>query len=231
VILPAKPWMSIGGAMVRVPLAQTATALVPSIVTHPQTALNVTRTRTTIVGCSLAILVETSVSSVRGHVSDEAAQAFDQAPGAASLPATCRVSSNAEHVMSSDAIFSLRRSPLNPFLFSEVGIEANGATLSVISMFARRNEDPWAEAAGLAAMPFQIAVECLARTIAALPATHWPLPDATVIAHRLVALLPSHSKAAGTSPPERARVILKPWTVVAIGLMVMLGVLAFLTSV
>ena len=63
-------------------------------------------------------------------------------------------------------------------------------TLSVLSALARLGMDPWQEAGRLAKLPRTAAVEGLARTIAAMPASVWPLPDATAIAARLVALLP-----------------------------------------
>jgi hypothetical protein len=64
-------------------------------------------------------------------------------------------------------------------------------TLSVLSVLARLGMDPWQEAARLAQMPRTAAVEGLARIIAAMPSGLWSLPDATAIAARLVALLPS----------------------------------------
>ena len=106
--------------------------------------------------------------------------------------------------MSAADISSLSRSNLNQFLFSEVGIEASGLSLSVVSLLARRGEDPWREAARLAAMPVEAAVECLGRAIAGMPATPWPLPAATAIAGRLVARLPAKpSVAAALAPAGR----------------------------
>lgn len=40
----------------------------------------------------------------------------------------------------------LQRSGLNDFLFVEIGMEPNGMTLSVVSVFARQGSDPWREA-------------------------------------------------------------------------------------
>jgi hypothetical protein len=86
---------------------------------------------------------------------------------------------------------SLPRSELNGFLFADVGIEPSGMPLSVLSTLARLGMDPWQEAARLAKLPRSAAVEALARLIAGMPASLWPLPDATAIAARLVALLPT----------------------------------------
>jgi hypothetical protein len=84
-----------------------------------------------------------------------------------------------------------RHSDLDRFLFADVGMEASGMTLSVLSMIARRGCDPWAEAARLTTLPSLAAVDWLARTIAAMPASPWSLSDATASATRLVALLPA----------------------------------------
>lgn len=93
--------------------------------------------------------------------------------------------------MANTDAFALQRSDLNGFLFADVGVEASGMTLSVLSTFARLGMDPWQEAGRLAKLPRPFAVDGLARIIAAMPASVWSLPDATVIAARLVALLPS----------------------------------------
>ncbi len=97
---------------------------------------------------------------------------------------------------SSDA-FAFSRSGLNEFLFAPVGTEANGMTLSVVSVFARLGNDPWLEAGRLARLPKLEATESLARIIANMPASVWPLQSATAIAVRLVALLPTLSGKSG----------------------------------
>lgn len=101
--------------------------------------------------------------------------------------------------MASTDVFALRRSDLNGFLFAEVGEEASGMTLSVVSALARLGMDPWDEAGRLATLPRTAAADALARIIAAMPAGRWPLADATAIATRLVALLPPHA-ATSTEP-------------------------------
>jgi hypothetical protein len=78
-------------------------------------------------------------------------------------------------------------------LFAPVGTEANGMTLSLVSVFARLGDDPWREAVRLAGLPKLEAIESLARTIAGMPTSTWPLPDATAIATRLIGLLPTQS--------------------------------------
>jgi hypothetical protein len=101
---------------------------------------------------------------------------------------------------SSDA-FALRRSGLNEFLFAPVGTEANGMTLSLVSVFARLGHDPWREAGRLAGLPKSEATESLARIIAGMPASIWLLPAATSIAVRLIAVLPTRSGNSEHDPP------------------------------
>jgi hypothetical protein len=88
-------------------------------------------------------------------------------------------------------VTTLRRSDLNQFLFADIGTEANGMTLSVLSVFARRGSDPWTEAGRLAALSKADATDSLAQMIAGMPRSLWPLPDAIVIAVRLIGLLPA----------------------------------------
>ena len=103
--------------------------------------------------------------------------------------------------MSSGTIFDLGRSNLNPFLYSEIGVDEGGAELSVVSLLARSGRDPWDEAAALARMPASAAVEALAFLISTVPGSVWPLPAATVIARRLIGALPSRA----TAPVRAAR--------------------------
>jgi hypothetical protein len=96
-------------------------------------------------------------------------------------------------------VFALRRSGLNEFLFAPVGTEANGMTLNLVSVFARLGNDPWREAGLLAGLPKSEAIESLAQMIAGMPSCVWPLPAATTIATRLIALLPAQSETPGYS--------------------------------
>lgn len=99
----------------------------------------------------------------------------------------------------SDA-FALRRSGLDEFLCAVVGTEPNGMALSLMSVFARLGNDPWREAGRLVELPRTEAIDSLARTIAAMPASVWTLPDATTIATRLVAFLPKRLGSAESRP-------------------------------
>jgi hypothetical protein len=88
---------------------------------------------------------------------------------------------------------ALQRSDLNQFLFAEIGMEANGMNLSVLSAFARGGSDPWSEANRLAILPRSDAIDSLATMIANMPRSVWKLPDAGAIAARLVGLLPART--------------------------------------
>jgi hypothetical protein len=95
-------------------------------------------------------------------------------------------------------VTALQRSDLNEFLFADVGTEASGMMLSVVSLFARQGNDPWREADRLADLPKAVATDSLARSIADMPHGRWNLPDAAAIAARLIGLLPARpARAAG----------------------------------
>lgn len=115
-------------------------------------------------------------------------------------------------VVANTNAFTLQYSSLDGFLFADVGVEANGMMLTVLSTLARRGMDPWQEAERLAKLPRTAAVDRLAQIIAATPPSRWSLPDARAIAARLVALLPapdagpsnaSRTQAAISSPANR----------------------------
>ena len=92
--------------------------------------------------------------------------------------------------MATSDVTALQRSDLNEFLFADVGTEPSGMMLSVVSLFARQGSDPWREADRLAELPKAVAADSLARSIAEMPQGRWNLPDAAVIAARLIGLLP-----------------------------------------
>lgn len=103
--------------------------------------------------------------------------------------------------MPSTDAFALRRSGFDDFLFAPVGTEANGMTLSLVSVFARAGNDPWAEAGRLAGLPKSEVTESLARSIAGMPTSIWPLQAALAIADRLIALLPTRASGAVQNTP------------------------------
>jgi hypothetical protein len=82
----------------------------------------------------------------------------------------------------------------NEFLFAPIGEDRNGMLLTVLSALARRDIDPWQEAANLAQLPRETAAQRLVALIAALPDRPWAHPDSGAIAIRLIALLPRRGR-------------------------------------
>ncbi len=84
------------------------------------------------------------------------------------------------------------RSEFEKFLYAPIGQSNEGMPLSVLSALARRDVDPWEEAAKLTQLPEEKAVTQLVSLLGASP--HAPLagPDSATIATRLIALLPRH---------------------------------------
>ena len=103
--------------------------------------------------------------------------------------------------------YSLGHSAYNGFLHAEVGEEANGVRLTVLTALTRLGIDPWQEAARLADLPRDVAVTALAAALARLPAMspggNWKAADAEAIATRLAGLLPGHSSAPLQQPAAR----------------------------
>ena len=96
--------------------------------------------------------------------------------------------------MASPDLFALSHSALNPFLYADIGVPDGTGTLTVVSLFGQRGDDPWGEAARLARLPVRAAVANLAAMIAEAPTHPCSLPEATALAERLVALLPGPSE-------------------------------------
>ncbi len=87
--------------------------------------------------------------------------------------------------------FALRDSSLNAFLFSDVGEERNGTSLTVLSLLARLGKDPWDEAAAWARKPKDAAIRLLTDSISQMPPNQQAFDDAHLTASRLVNLLPA----------------------------------------
>jgi hypothetical protein len=90
-------------------------------------------------------------------------------------------------------------SEFDDFLFAPIGEDRNGLLLSVLSALARRDLDPWQEAAELAGLPEAVATQRLASLIAALPDMPSVRHGPGTIAARLVALLPRRMDSANRS--------------------------------
>jgi len=84
-------------------------------------------------------------------------------------------------------------SQYDAFLFASV-CEADEMTLSVLSVLARHDVDPWQEAARLAQLAKDQAVNSLASKICKSNSERWSASEASMLAERLIELLPSHSR-------------------------------------
>jgi hypothetical protein len=77
------------------------------------------------------------------------------------------------------------------FLYAQLGEEANGMQLSVLSALARQNMDPWEIAQKLSVLPREPAVRFLTPLLACVPGDVPEREAPEVIAARLIAMLPS----------------------------------------
>ena len=82
-------------------------------------------------------------------------------------------------------------SQYDAFLFASV-CETDEMTLSVLSLLARQDVDPWQEAARLAQLSKAQAINSLAAKIWKSNSDRWSPSEASVLAVRLIDLLPSH---------------------------------------
>jgi hypothetical protein len=78
-----------------------------------------------------------------------------------------------------------------PFLYGLVGDDPSGMPLSILSVLARQNLDPWEQAGNWSRLPRQAATGELVAVIASLPPGLTSRPAPERIAERLIALLPS----------------------------------------
>jgi hypothetical protein len=89
-------------------------------------------------------------------------------------------------------------SEFDRFLFAP--LDENGeAPLTVLSALARQDIDAWVEAARLAQLPKDTAVNSLASTIWKSNSERWSPSEASLVAERLIELLPSPSGSRGSS--------------------------------
>ena len=117
----------------------------------------------------------------------------------------------------------------NGFLFAPVGEDRHGMPLSVLSALARNDVDPWEEAAALASLTPEAAIERLASQIAPPPDGPSAHLEPRTIAARLIVLLPSHcdSDAGGRDSWLRS----SWWPLVYLGMMLfVIGVQAVAAS-
>jgi hypothetical protein len=86
------------------------------------------------------------------------------------------------------------------FLFAPIGEDASGTPLTVLSVLARLDVDPWVEAANLARLPVESATQRLASILTATPSWRVPPQDTSTIATRLVELLHRAPKPKARAP-------------------------------
>ncbi|MGA3402037.1 MAG: hypothetical protein ABSC95_22715 [Acetobacteraceae bacterium] len=112
-------------------------------------------------------------------------------------------------------------SEFDDFLYAPIGEDTNGMLLSVLSVLARSDLDPWQEAARLAGLPEKYATDRLAALIAALPGRRSAATGFGTIAGRLVALLPHRTAAnvAASKVQSGFGVAPNSWAVICVILM------------
>ena len=101
-------------------------------------------------------------------------------------------------------------SRFDTFLYAAVREDPDGAPLTVLSLLARLDIDPWEEAARLTLLPGEVAARALAGLISALPKGSATPADSGTIATRLITLLPhpsEHEIAAQRVPSGGPRVL------------------------
>jgi hypothetical protein len=133
-----------------------------------------------------------------------------------------------DHMTAAVSTFSVS-TEFNDFLYAPVGAEENKMTLSVLSALSRLNVDPWVEAAQLSVLPKDTAARRLATLIARLPGGRWAQADCTVIANRLIELLPHGSRSKVTLAPQGVGLITHS-TGLKILMCAALGLIAFLVA-
>jgi hypothetical protein len=104
-------------------------------------------------------------------------------------------------------VFALRNSTLNEFLYSDVGTEANGSGLTVLSVLARLGKDPWAEAALWSEKSKDAAADALTESIVLMHLRQPPEEAARSTALRLIDLLPRGRRASSASAMVAASVV------------------------
>jgi hypothetical protein len=87
-------------------------------------------------------------------------------------------------------------SEFDAFLFAPLGEDRNGLPLSVISLLARMNLDPWQEAGDLATLPAEAAARRLAVSLDTLTDPILRQANSRTVVLSLLALLPHRTAAA-----------------------------------
>jgi len=113
----------------------------------------------------------------------------------------------------------------NDFLFAPVDDEdrgdKGGGLLSLLSLLARQDIDPWKEAANLSSLPKRAAIERLAAIIQKVPGRATEPAAATLTATRLITLLPHAGRPAGVplKGASRRAVKVPSWLIYILAMM------------
>ena len=113
-------------------------------------------------------------------------------------------------------VFAFRKSGLDAFLHSAVGAEANGSTLTILSVLARLGKDPWAEAERWSALPKTAAIDSLAQSIAQMPLAPSAIAEARDNAARLVHLLPRSTQRLRQASSAQSQTPTLKWVLLAV---------------
>jgi hypothetical protein len=110
--------------------------------------------------------------------------------------------------MKSSNIFLLKKTGLDRFLLAEIAVQENGTPLTMLSVLARLDQDPWATATRWAGLPHAAVATHVAELIRQLPLRPQVLDDAPHIAARLSQLLPGRATAMPDPVSERRTALL-----------------------
>jgi hypothetical protein len=129
---------------------------------------------------------------------------------------------------------SALESRFDRFLYATVREDPDGTPLTVLSVLARLDIEPWKEAARLAELPGEAAAPALAALISAALKGSATAPDSATVAARLITLLPRQSvrSFAAQSVPHGARVAQTPdrGTIVARAVLCLIVLVLLLAS-
>jgi hypothetical protein len=95
------------------------------------------------------------------------------------------------------------------FLFARINDASEATPLSVLSMLARLDIDPWEEAAKLARLPQSAAAKRLVDLIVATPGASSAYINDSALSDRLIKLLPSPAAAVNLTRQETVARVLK----------------------
>jgi hypothetical protein len=99
------------------------------------------------------------------------------------------------------------RTDFDAFLYSSVGDDANGLPLTLLTVLARLGVDPWDEAADLASLPTEPALQRLAARLESMPNGPASAADTVTLATRLIKLL---HRAPAPAPARKGALLEEP---------------------